>query len=94
MASLHRTHYLTTFKQRFENDKPEKEILLEDKYWTKSIPHEQSGPCETYDPPFDSDPGYDISMFFTLKDLLHWIMLEVAVYSLLQSSYFFPLKKK
>ena len=69
MASFNRTHYLTTFKQRFENDKPEKEILLADKYWTKSIPHEQSGPCETYDPPFDSGPGYDISMFFTLKEL-------------------------
>ena len=68
-VSLNRSQYLTTFTQRFEKDEAEVDILLEDKYWTKSIPHEQSGPCETYDPPFDSGPGYDISMFFTLKEL-------------------------
>ena len=67
-VSLNRSHYLTTFTQRFEKDETEKEILLEDKYWTKSIPHEDSGPCETYDPPLPSDPGYEISMFLTLKE--------------------------
>ena len=60
---------MTTFTQRFEKDETEKEILSEDKYWTKSIPHENSGPCETYDPPLLSDPGYEISMFLTLKEL-------------------------
>ena len=68
-ASFNRSHYLTTFMQRFEKDQPEKDILHEDKYWSKSIPHEYSGPCETYDPPSPSDPGYEISMFLTLKDL-------------------------
>ena len=68
-VSLNRSHYLTTFTQRFEKDEREKEILSEDTYWTKSIPHENSGPCETYDPPLPSDPGYEISMFLTLKDL-------------------------
>ena len=68
-VSLNRSHYLTTFTQRFEKDETEKEILLEDKYWNESIPHEDSGPCETYDPPLPSDPGYEISMFLTLTEL-------------------------
>ena len=68
-VSLNRSQYLTTFTQRFEKDEAEVDILLEDKYWTKSIPHENSGPCETYDPPSPSDPGYETSMFLTLKDL-------------------------
>ena len=68
-ASLKRTDYLTVFEQRFVKDQPENDILRNDKYWTKSIPHEYSGPCETYDPPMQSDPGYEISMFLTLKDL-------------------------
>ena len=68
-VSLNRSHYLTTFTQRFEKDETEKEILSEDKYWTQSIPHENSGPCETYDPPSSSDPGYESSMFLTSKEL-------------------------
>ena len=68
-SRINRTDYLTVFEQRFVKDKPEKEILHNDNYWTKSIPHEQSGPCETYDPPMKSDPGYEISMFVTMKDL-------------------------
>ena len=35
--------------------------------WDFSIPHESSGPCHTYDPPFDSDPGYINSMYLTLN---------------------------
>ena len=69
MASLKRTDYLTVFEQRFVKDQTESDILRNDKYWTKSIPHEYSGPCETYDPPMQSDPGYEISMFLTLKEL-------------------------
>ena len=66
MSSMDRSNYLRVFEQRFRNNEPEIDILHNDRFWTKSIPHEQSGPCETYDPPYDSDPGYDISMFFTL----------------------------
>ena len=68
MASLKRTDYLTVFEQRFVKDQPENDILRHDTYWKKLIPHENSGPCETYDPPMLSDPGYEISMFLTLKD--------------------------
>ena len=68
-SRFNRTDYLMVFEQRFIKDNAEKEILHNDNYWTKSIPHEQSGPCETYDPPSQSDPGYEISMFLTLKEL-------------------------
>ena len=40
MASLKRTDYLTVFEQRFVKDQPENDILHNDQYWTKSIPHE------------------------------------------------------
>ena len=65
--TLNRTDYLTFFEQRFVKDQPNIEILHNDQYWTKSIPHERSGPCETYNPPLPSDPGYESSMFLTLK---------------------------
>ena len=68
MVTVNRTDFLTFFEQRFVKDQPNNEILHNDDYWTKSIPHEQSGPCETYNPPLPSDPGYESSMFFTLKD--------------------------
>ena len=40
---------------------------IDDRYWTQSIPHEHSGPCETYNPPFESDPGHEISIFMVLN---------------------------
>ena len=67
MMTLNRTDYLTFFEQRFVKDQPNNEILHNDQYWNKSIPHERSGPCETYNPPLPSDPGYESSMFLTLK---------------------------
>ena len=69
ISSMDRSNYLRVFEQRFRNNEPEIDILHDDQYWTKSIPHEQSGPCETYDPPMKSDPGYEISMFVTMKDM-------------------------
>ena len=66
---MNRTDYLTFFAHHFVQDQPQIGILHDDNYWTKSIPHEHSGPCETYDPPLASDPGYENGMFLTLKDL-------------------------
>ena len=77
MMTFNRTDYLTSFEQRFAKDQPNNEILHNDQYWTKSIPHERSGPCETYNPPLPSDPGYESSMFFTLKA---WDKLEIFVH--------------
>ena len=42
-------------------------MLNQSDYWSSSIPYESSGPCYTYDPPFDSDPGYINSMYLTLN---------------------------
>ena len=65
--SYKRTDYLFVFEQRFVKDKSEHEMLHDDRYWTQSIPHEKSGPCETYNPPFESDPGHEISIFMVLN---------------------------
>ena len=67
-ASYNRSNFLSVFQQRFVADQSEKDVLHDDRYWKKQfIPHESSGPCETYDPPFESDPGYDTSMYIRLN---------------------------
>ena len=43
------------------------EMINQQQYWSFSIPHESSGPCYTYDPPFDTDPGYTDGMVLTLN---------------------------
>ena len=54
-----KTHFLSHFKQRFTvSNGSLLEILSDERLWTKSIPHEESGPCYTYDPPAMSDPGW------------------------------------
>ena len=62
-----RTDILATFQQRFASGQSEHQMLLDDAHWKESIPHEFCGPCYTYDPPYDSDPGYQISMYMTMK---------------------------
>ena len=42
-------------------------MINQTQHWSFSIPHETSGPCYTYDPPFDSDPGFMIGMYLTLR---------------------------
>ena len=63
----HRTVFLSSLQQRFTLGEPEYEMINENQYWTLSIPHESSGPCYTYDPPFDSDPGYIGGMYLILN---------------------------
>ena len=53
-----KTKFLLSVQQRFTDGEPEYEMLNQIQYWSFSIPHESSGPCYTYDPPFDSDPGF------------------------------------
>ena len=64
--TYNRTAFLAIFEQRFVTDESEREMLHDNKNWKKFIPHEKSGSCETYDPPFESDPGYEISMYLRL----------------------------
>ena len=59
--------FLSLLQQRFAFGQPEVDMLKDDKNWKESVPHETSGPCYTYDPPFESDPGYDISMYISMN---------------------------
>lgn len=42
-------------------------MLKEERNWKQFVPHENSGPCYTYDPPLESDPGYDISLYMKMN---------------------------
>ena len=39
------------------------DMLSNDEYWSVSVPNEYSGPCYTYTPPFDSDPGKTVNLY-------------------------------
>ena len=47
-------------------------MIDQHQYWSVSIPHELSGPCYTYDPPYDSEPGFDSGMYITMKSTENW----------------------
>ena len=59
--------FLSLLEQRFELGQPNVDMLKDDKNWKQFVPHEYSGPCYTYQPPFESDPGYDISMYMKMN---------------------------
>ena len=59
--------FLSLLEQRFTSGEPEVDMLNNEKFWTQFVPHETIGPCYTYNPPFESDPGYDISMYISLN---------------------------
>ena len=62
-----RRDILKLLEQRFTNGQTDVNMLKDDQSWKTSIPHEKSGPCYTYDPPFESEPGFDISLYLKLK---------------------------
>ena len=62
-----RTSFLTTFTQRFETGADDIDVLRMNEYWKKFIPNENSGPCYTYTPPEDSDPGDTNNMYMTFN---------------------------
>lgn len=52
-------NFLSSFTQRFNNDDDHLyDILNNESLWIKSIPHDNSGVCYTYNPKKQSDPGY------------------------------------
>ena len=65
--TFERTSFLSTFEQRFRSGSPAVDMLHEDEYWSTFVPNENSGPCYTYNPPFDSDPGTGMSMYMTFN---------------------------
>ena len=42
-------------------------MLNQTNLWSFAIPHEDSGPCYTYNPPYESDPGYQNSIFLVVN---------------------------
>ena len=64
---VERTSFLTMFKQRFQIESPHIDMLHRDEYWSTFVPNPVSGPCHTYTPPFDSDPGKTLNMNMILN---------------------------
>ena len=62
-----KTAFLSLLEQRFAFGQHEVDMLKDDKNWKQFVPHENSGPCYTYNPPFDSDPGTGMSMYMTFN---------------------------
>ena len=63
--------FLLSLQQRFSMGKPEYEMLHRPDNWQFSIPHENSGPCYTYNPPEESDPGF-ISGILLQLNMENW----------------------
>ena len=58
-----KSKFINKFSQRlYALHYTEYNVLTDNGSWKESIPHEQSGPCYTYDPPRQSDPGWDYGM--------------------------------
>ena len=76
-----RREFLRSLQQRFSSGEPEYEMINESKYWSVSIPHETSGPCHTYDPPQDSDPGYVSGIHMTMNSEVWVPNLEIFLHT-------------
>ena len=63
----HRTYFLSNFTQRFESEPFGVDVLKNDEYWKIFVPNENSGPCYTYTPPMDSNPGDTNSMYMVFN---------------------------
>ena len=65
--SIPRTDFISSLKQRYSLDGHPKDVLHDDKHWKLSYPHERSGPCHTYNPLYESDPGLNVATFIVMK---------------------------
>lgn len=63
----HRTSFLSNFTQRFQAENFGVDVLTDDKNWKSFIANENSGPCYTYNPPRNSDPGDTNSMYMVFN---------------------------
>ena len=63
--------FLTSFTQRFENGAAHLDMLNSDENWRMFVANEESGPCYTYDPPYDSDPGHTNNIYMNF-DFTQW----------------------
>ena len=75
-----RTSFLSNFTQRFRGEPFGVDMLKQDEYWKVFIPNENSGPCYTYNPPRDSDPG-DTNSMYMVFNLTEWDpLLEIFIH--------------
>ena len=65
-------------------------MLHKDEYWKRFIPNEDSGPCHTYDPPQDSDPGRDYYMYMVFNMTSWDPLLEIYLHN--KNSFFYSSK--
>ena len=58
---MKRSEFLTSFGHSKQGDLTEaKDDWKREDYWVKFLPHEHvSGQCHTYNPPFESEPGWE-----------------------------------
>ena len=62
-----RNEFLTSLEHRFESDQLDVDMLNDSGNWQQFVPHESSGPCYTYNPQSDSEPGFDISLYVKMN---------------------------
>ena len=86
-----RTSFLRKFTQRFKDEPFGIDVLNEDDYWRVFIPNENSGPCYTYNPPRDSDPGYANSMYMVFNFIDWDPLLDIFIH---EKNDFFYSKKR
>ena len=75
-----RTSFLNNFTQRFESETFGLDMLKDAANWKTFIPNENSGPCYTYNPPRDSNPG-DINLMYMVFNFYEWDpLLEIFLH--------------
>ena len=75
-----RTAFLKNFTQRFRGEEYGADVLNQDENWEVFVPNENSGPCYTYNPPKDSDPG-DTNSMYMVFDSSEWDpLLEIFIH--------------
>ena len=85
-----KTSFLRIFEQRFEIGASAIDILHNDKYWETFVANVESGPCYTYNPPFESAPGKTISMYMVFN-MTDWDPdLDIFLHD--QNSFFYSSK--
>ena len=75
-----RTSFLKNFTQRFRGEEYGVDVLNQDDNWEVLVPNENSGPCYTYNPAQDSDPG-DTNSMYMVFDSSDWDpLLEIFIH--------------
>ena len=65
--TYNRNEFLTSVEHRFVSDQIDTDMLNDSQNWKQFVPHERSGPCDTYTPQSESEPGFDISLYVKMN---------------------------